>query len=224
MTIEFYDDFLNDAFGGNETWTADGDGVGAAAAAVTSGVFLSHGACGVVGLITGTTATGATILRQGVAAFPVGFGRLSGTWRIRHSSSLSDGVNDWGINIGFNNQNVAEAVPTVAVMLSYLPAVSANKWVAEVIMPTQGTVRVVTDEPIVGLTYRYLRIDIAEDGSSATFYIDDRKVAHIPITDPLNEQTLRYGPCARIFKTLGTSSRTLTIDEVRISKDSRRSA
>jgi hypothetical protein len=215
--LGFYDDFLCDAFPGNGNWTSAGVGTGAATAAVVTGVTLKDGAHGVVGLTTGTTATGSSLLRQGTVAFPVGFGALDTEFRFRLTTSLPDGVERWLTRVGLGNHGAPATAITVGAAFLYDPDQSPN-WILEVIL-NGSTVRVVTPEVAVAGRWLRMRIQVSGDGKQASFFMDDRPLGIVPMPAvTLDETVHRWGPYVQITKTLGLTTRSVFLDSCWLQK------
>ena len=209
--VGFHDDFLCDAFPRNGNWTASGVGAGTAAAAVLTGPTLTGGAHGVVGLTTGTTATGSTLLRQGTVAFPVGFGPTDLEFRFRLTTSMPDGTERWLTRVGLGNHSAANSAITVGAAFLYDPDLSAN-WILECVLGGQTT-RVTSSEPVVSGRWLRMRVQIDGIGKLAGFFMDDRLLATVPLPDiVLDEAVHRWGPYAQITKTLGITARSAFVD------------
>lgn len=215
--LGFHDDFLCDAFPGNGNWSSVGVGTGAAVAAVTSGATLTAGAHGVVGLTTGTTATGSALLRQGTVAFPVGFGALDVEFRLRLTTSFPDGAERWLTRIGLGNHGAPATPITVGAAFVYDPDQSPN-WILEVVL-NGSTVKVVTSEAAVGGRWLRMRVQVSGDGQQTSFFIDDRPMGIIPMPSvTLDETVHRWGPYAQVTKTLGLTARSALLDSCWLQK------
>lgn len=217
--IQLAEDFLPDDFHGSTLWSTVGAGGGAIAAA-TSGPSLV-GASGVVGFSVAVTPSSG-LLRHGLLTVPLGYGTTTLDMRVRPSTTLASGTEDYFVRFGFGNQTASATAPTAGLNFVYNRSVSTN-WLTEQIFG-EVTVTKNTGVPVVAGVYVNCKLFIDYDGNKADFYISDvLRTSHDLTSVTKAEQTVRYEVSAQMIKTLGSSARTFFIDSVWLSKELNRS-
>lgn len=210
--VLLYDDFIaivNGSICGNTGFV---DVISGTGSKMNNSVNGDNSHPGTIEPETGTTTTGAALIRLGANnttawAFTLGGGALTCIWVVK-IITLSDGTDTYAFRCGLMNVNTAAAVGS-GVYFEYTDTGSSPAWS---ICTSAATVRTVTQSStnVVAGTWYTLRMDINAAGTSVAYSINGSTVSAGPITT--NIPTAQIGPCAYMLKSAGTNSRIAVID------------
>lgn len=164
---------------------------------------------GVIRLSTGSSAVGnasmdlgiTTIILDGLA------GNLTGMWMVNLSHSPTDAEN-FTLYLGFHDSTGTTRIPTDGIY--FMANLTWPNWTAVV---SANSVRTYNDTniPITGHFEKITIKVINQSTYRSYFYIDDTLVATIGGTHPMGTSRT-FGTAAQIYKTGGTTARTMDID------------
>jgi hypothetical protein len=175
-----------------------------------TGALLSIGQRAIA---TGTNAAGGYIMSLGGATL---YGwRLGGMAHMvefgnSFFQALSDSTETYVFDFGYGD-SVSDAEHTDAICMRYRSAVSAN-W--QTVVAAGGTVGAVTSAVAVSAARQHYRIVVNSTATRADFYVGTSLIGTVTSGVPVDAQVL--APFARIYKTNGTTSRSVYFDWVRI--------
>lgn len=217
---EWFDDFIGanteDGEIGSLGWNSTGTGTGANLTTDAHwNITASSAYPGVVIVSTGTTTGGRRACNLGTATFGINANNDTLEFEARAGVSvLSDGTDTYIAVVGFGNDPTT-ATPTQFVGFVHDRAVSTTNWVART---TSGGSTTNTDTgvavPLHGTqALSVLRVTHVRNSAlsyTTTFYINGSQVAQ----HTTNNLTTDHAPVLGIFKSAGTTARTLLTDYV----------
>lgn len=210
VDVNFYEqaDFTSNVNGSEMGLFGVSVGAGAVYTVSTYGVNTTENAFGVNDLTTGTTATGETHIYKGGGGGTnsLFFGGHALILKFRIAPQvLSDGTDTYSCTWGFGEQ-LGIKDQTNGAYFTYTHGTNAGKWQA---VTASAATRTTTDTGVAAVTtFSIFEIRVNQAGTSVTFYIDGTLVA----TNTTNIPTATTGVLGQIVKSLGTTSRKLSID------------
>lgn len=165
---------------------------------------------GVTTLGSGTLTSSNETIHAGVNAILPGGGRIFGMIGLKTEANLSGATDRYTIRSGLIDNIPNESVD--GVFFRYVDNVNAGKW--HCVCRSNNTETAADSGVAVAASTRYLlEIDIASDGSSATFSINGSQVATINTNIPTGAgRTTGFG--TGIMKNAGTTARSLELDKM----------
>lgn len=204
------DDFNQTPTGG---LTAVGAGTGNSTQLGTYGQDNIERALGISQSDTGTTAAGRRTLGSDFGSLTTGLAKLRFGVRIA-LEQLSNGTDTFTVYFGFMN-NAASGAPTAGAYFQYTHGTNSGKWQAVTAEGTGTPTRTSQDTGITADTiYNIFEVEIAEDTSSAKFYINGTLVNTISTTLPPTSivANTAFGYGWKIEKSVGTTQCNLSTD------------
>lgn len=205
------DDFECDSLG---ALTATGAGTGNSTQQGTYGMDNIENALGISQSDTGTTATGRRIVGcSGLNQLTTGLARYRIAVRFA-LEQLSNGTDTFQVTLGFIN-NTGAGDHTGGAYFRYSHGVNSGKWEAVTANGTGSPTRTAVDTGVTADTlYSIFEVEIAEDSSSAKYYINGSLVAtittNLPPQGTATNQTFAYG--WKIEKSVGTTQCNISAD------------
>lgn len=184
-------------------------GTGAAAVAPTLGYdYADHP--GIWRLRTGSTAAGRVFVLSANGSYTLGAGGRTrvGTW-LKTGSDLSTSLERYVLRSGFFSLELPNNV-TSGVGFEYTDNENSGRWQAVGVNATVET-SADTGVAVTADTWYKLEVEIAEDGASATYFINDAEVATVSTNLPLGAVPSNFYQTS-IMKLVGLSERSVYID------------
>jgi hypothetical protein len=205
---DFYGANVADATVGLYGWSRAFSGTGAILSTVSD-----PPAPGVLGLSTGTTASGFCVLHLKLNAF-TGIPIFTCEWRARAATALPDGTNSYVMSLGLTDISATGGALAPVDGYQFLSS-SGGTWTIGVVdaQSVNGGAGHINTGVAVDLLYHRFRI--RSTGAAVHFYIDGTEVTGSPITNaawfPDSPGDL-YSPQAGIEKLTSTAARLLHVD------------
>jgi len=201
--------FASSDFIFNETNLLTGTGAGTGNSTQQGSYGMNHieRALGITETDTGTTTTGRRTVSSNTSALTTGLARLR--FGARHAlNQLSNGTDTFTVYLGFIGTTAA-GDQNAGAYFRYTHSVNGGRWEAVTAAGGGSPTRTAVDTGIdANVLYNIFEVEIAEDASSATFYINDVLVAtittNIPATSTAANFTFGFG--WKIEKSAGTSA------------------
>jgi hypothetical protein len=221
-TAKFFEDFLADDQKGNQNWSATGVGAGTVVSAVVNSSIMNGGAVGAVGLVTGSTSTGSTLYRQAVGSYPIGFGAMNCSLRVRTSlTSVPTVGEEYIVRAGLGNAVNGNETPTNGFWFEYDFLQSPN-WLLRGTIGGVSVVSSTSTATVTGGVWIKLTLDVNAVGTATTYSVDNVNMETSTYSASLVEATNRYAPFVQIQKRVGLASRNFFLDYCQVRKDTGR--
>lgn len=208
---QVFDDFI----GGSATsvFTSAQSGTGASSQAGTYGQDLTEHAIGVLQSDTGTTSTGRAGLGT-VSGLVARAGAARFVYEGRHAlEALSTLTETFTMRLGLTDSFLGAGEGTNGMYFRYTDLQNGGRW--EAVSRVAGVEVQAVDTGISpDLDYHLYRVEISENGQTATFYIDDVLVATI-VAPNLPGGGNPFGAGYKIEKNVGASQRNVSTDWMR---------
>jgi hypothetical protein len=202
-----FDDFVTNSTAGVLGWTLTSNGAAATGQLSTTGVNTTERAQGVIELDTGTNNAGRTGLHTSTTGLLLGY--TDNYFEFRSTVDVNpDGTQSYGVQFGVGDQfNTTNANATNGVYFAFSNAAATY----QCITAAGGSLTTTSTATNIFTATEFHKFGInILDGTSVVFSIDGTVVA----THTTNLPTALTGLGARIFKTAGTTSRSLFLDYV----------
>lgn len=187
--------------------TETGAGTGNSTQQGSYGMDNVERALGISETDTGTTATGRRTVSSNTSALTTGLARLR--FGARHAlNQLSNGTDTFTVYLGFIGTTAA-GDQNAGAYFRYTHSVNSGRWEAVTASGGGSPSRTAVDTGVLAdVLYNIFEVEIAEDASAATFYINDVLVAtistNIPTTSTAANFTFGFG--WKIEKSVGTTA------------------
>jgi len=210
----YFSDFLNSP----STTSSDNDLLSTASGASALAASFSNSnrsnAVGVVGIITGTAATGRAAVNIQGTALTFGGGEWNLELRIDSLQALCSATESYALLVGFFDTYTA-ANQTDGVYFLYdsigvsTGSASSDRW--QTVTASNGTRAFFETQTDVSVNPTNLRIEINADGTSASFFIDGVSMRTESLNIPIGK-TRKTGLGVLIIKSAGITSRAVYVD------------
>lgn len=212
LGIHLREDFTGSTSAGNTN-------IGSASAGTGSGAGLDNTLAtgnhqGLFKINTGTTTTGAGVVRHGVSALLTGGGEIVFDQLVYLGGPVSDGTDTYIVRAGLGTSTAADSTDnTNGLYFEHDIAQDTTKWVAVSAKSSTRTRTVGTGgtAAITFAAWTHLRIIANAAGTSVVYQVNGTTIATITTNIPAAASEV-FGFNVKIFKSAGTSDRACTVD------------
>jgi hypothetical protein len=212
-----FDDFMSGLTGSGQlgilSWQVTTSGTGSGVGNIAA--LFGGDSWGVVGLNTGTNASGRVAAYLNTASVIYGNGSVEFQARI-YNPQLANLTDGYVFYIGFGD-NTGAGDMVDGVYFEYNRSISAGNWLAKTANNSTRT-QVISTGIVNMMTWQTLRIVTNDIGNESLFYVDGALVATIGTNHPVAAGRAT-GPMMKIQKTGGSISRSVHIDYVQYIKN-----